>query len=201
MSCRNIVSLLVAIAALAAPRPSKGGIAPLTQSMKIDKADGLATFTIDFSHTPDLTTIDSKGRPADSFQIEIAASPAPAADQFGVLTTVIRGDEIQFGGLPIRAASPPDAADPHSGGWGAVRGTIPYKIDGDTLSFSAPLSTLGVGNQPFDYRAFTLSYGVIEAQADSIAAPLPSGLAATLVMGVMALAMAGFKQLVAVRSR
>src|SRR5258708_7613266 len=70
------------------------------------------TFTLTFNHPPDLLTADTIGRQADSFQ-------------FFISTTVVRGEEIHIAGdVRVRDQSP-SSGDPDSGGWGALRGSVP----------------------------------------------------------------------------
>jgi hypothetical protein len=37
---------------------------------------------------------------------------------------------------------PPDNSDPNSGGWGTIRGSVPFTLDGNILTFSSPLSLI-----------------------------------------------------------
>lgn len=89
---------------------------------------GLVTFSITFNQVPDFFTVDSFGRAANAFQFYIVGDPTlsyPAN-----YDSIIRGGEIYLGGgIPIRNGSP-SIADPHAGGWGAIRGIVPFTLTG-----------------------------------------------------------------------
>src|ERR1035437_9322593 len=101
---------------------------------------GNVTFTLQFNRAPEFFTCDQYGRQADAFQFYIATStnipvfypPRPYA-------SLIRGGEINFdNAIVIRNDGPPDDNDPHSGGWGSIRGSVPYTLNANILTFSAP---------------------------------------------------------------
>jgi len=58
------------------------------------------------------------------------------------LESIIRGEEVHFtGGLVVvRNAFPEDDGTAQSGGWGTVRGQVPYTLHGPRLQFTVPLS-------------------------------------------------------------
>lgn len=178
-------------------RFAAGGVSPLAQSVVVNESAGDATFTLDFGHEPRLHTLDAKGDPVDSFQYEIAADPAPGEAPLANLTAIVRGSEIGTGDvIPIRLASPPDAADAAAGGWGPVVGTVPFELEGSQLSFTAPLQLLGTADGNFAYRVFTLEDGAISASADGPAESVPvppafwTGLAAIALLILAAFARA-----------
>ena len=118
------------------------------------------TFTLQFNRAPDFFTSDQYGRQADAFQFYIATStniplfypPRPYA-------SLIRGGEIYYdNAIVIRNDGPPDDNDPHSGGWGSVRGNVPYSLSDETLSFSVPADVLDV-QSPFAYSLLLTSFG------------------------------------------
>ena len=181
----------VLLGMIAGSSPAQAGVTLLSQSLSVDRAAGDATFTLDFGHVPDFQTLDASGRPADSFQYEIAADPVAGQPPLANLTSVVRGDEIHIGGnLRIRDAGPPDLSDPQAGGWGSLRGAAPFEILGSKLTFTAPLTLLGAPDGLFAFSAFTLHDGVIQAQAQgsSQAVPLPPAIwAGTALLGAMLL--------------
>ena len=189
MACRTVLPLVAVIGGLfAGVAPAHAGTSDPWESVKVDFAAQDATFIIDFPHVPDFNSLDSFGRPADSFQIEIAADPA-GPDPLAHLTTLVRGDEIHFAQtLPIRNASPSDFTDPHSGGWGTVRGTVPFTVSGMELSFTTPLSLLNATDGHFAYRIFTLEHGLTQQTVQSQTVPLPSAVAAGGAMLMLAMA-------------
>lgn len=111
-----------------------------SQSASYDPVSGLVTFRVTFNQTPDFFTTDSGDRPATEFQYYIIGDPSLYS--WARFDSIIRGPEIYLGGdIPIRAALP-TAGDPHGGGWGAIRGTVPFTVVGTELTFSAPLSVI-----------------------------------------------------------
>jgi len=138
----------------------------MSTPLKVIGTDFTATmhFILHFNETPNFTTLDSNGRPQDSFQIFIAFNPAtpnPANPQSA--DVLIRGDEIHIANaIRIRDARPP-VADPNAGGWGAIRGVVPYHVRTEPnhmalLTFSAPFSLLGITGQ-FGWIVETYNFG------------------------------------------
>ncbi len=93
------------------------------------------------------------GQRSDSFQIFIAFNPAtsnPMNPQS--VDVLVRGEEIHIAhAIRIRDARPA-VADPHAGGWGALRGHMPYHVASQPngtaiLTFSAPFALLGIVGQ------------------------------------------------------
>ena len=118
------------------------------------------TFTLQFNRAPDFFTSDQYGRQADAFQFYIATStniplfypPRPYA-------SLIRGGEIYYdNAIVTRNDGPPDDNDPHSGGWGSVRGSVPYTLNADTLTFFVPADVLDVQGT-FAYSLLLTSFG------------------------------------------
>jgi hypothetical protein len=58
----------------------------------------------------------------------------------------------------IRNDGPPDDSDPQSGGWGSVRGSVPYSLSGETLTLSVPADVLNVQGT-FAYSLLLTSFG------------------------------------------
>ena len=121
---------------------------------------GNVTFTLQFNRAPDFFTLDAYDRQADAFQFYIATTtniplfypPRPYA-------SLIRGGEIYYdNAIVIRNDGPPDDNDPHSGGWGSVRGNVPYSLSSQTLIFSVPADVLDVQG-PFAYSLLLTSFG------------------------------------------
>jgi len=167
--------------------PSMAGLRIVDQRVDVDPARGLAEFFARFDASPDLFTRDEFGRLADSFQYEIDADgPVAGESPVGSIEAVIRGDEIHVAGaLRVRAAGAgvqPDP-DPLAGGWGRVRATVPFDLDGPALSFEVPLNALGDTDGHFAYRLFTVEFGMMVDQVEAVAGipnptavPLPPAL-------------------------
>jgi hypothetical protein len=82
--------------------------------------------------------VDQFGRPANSFQYFIVGNPSlPYPEDYDA---IIRGEEIHITSdmLRIRNAVGSDP-DPNSGGWGPIRGSVPFSLNDNVLTFSAPL--------------------------------------------------------------
>jgi hypothetical protein len=195
MSRRNVLSVVAAMCGLfAVAGPVQAGMSAW-ESVNVDKAAGNATFSINFGHAPNFTTEDSHGRVADSFQILIAADPV-GANPFIAPTTVLRGDEIHFtGAIPVRNGSPADFSDPHSGGWGTVRGAVPFAVNGSEVTFTAPLSLLGAADGRFAYDVSTFASGLTAGEARSQSVPLPSALPIGMAMLAIGLGITRFRRL------
>lgn len=173
----TIAALLGGLLAFAGP--VRAGLSEFSPVI-VNQAAGTATFSIDFPHVPNFYSVDAFGRVADSFQIQISANPngSPQINP----TTVIRGDEIHYSSaITIRNGSPP-SSDPQSGGYGTVRGTVPFSITGTDLTFTTPLSLIGAPTGNFSYYAFTTQSGMTTAAVEGRSVPLPSALGAGMMM-------------------
>jgi hypothetical protein len=111
-----------------------------SQSAIYDAQQEIVNFTLTFTQAPDFYTLDGDGNPANSFQYRFLGDlsreyPANYA-------SIVTGDELHISdGIAVRNSSPA-SSDPGSGGWGSLRGLLPFTLDGATLSFSAPFSVL-----------------------------------------------------------
>lgn len=148
----------------------------MSSPLKILGTDFTATmhFVMIFSHRPDFRTLDSQGRPQDSFQIFIAFNPAtvnPANPQ--AVDVLVRGDEIHIAhAIRIRDARPA-VTDPAAGGWGVIRGSVPFHVAAQpngtsVLSFSAPFALLGITGQ-FAWALETYNFGAQVDQKQGLA--------------------------------
>jgi hypothetical protein len=133
----------------------------VTQHAIYRPASGKVTFILVFNRRPDFFTTDEFGRPANSFQYFIVGDESlPFPENFD---SIIRGDEIHAnsGLIPIRDAFPPDDNDPHSGGWGTVRGEVSFRTHGRVLMFSVPLDLMSdqSGATHVQYHLETYQFG------------------------------------------
>ncbi|MGV0104055.1 hypothetical protein [Nostoc sp. DSM 114167] len=122
------------------------------------------TFTVNFNRVPDFFTVDEFDRQADSFQYYIDPSGElpifrpPSA--YSNLSSIIRGEEIHVAGdVRIRDVFSVGPSEPNSGGWGNIRGSVPYSLDGTVLKFSAPLQFIGDSDGLFSYRLELYEFG------------------------------------------
>jgi len=161
----------------------------LSESAVFESLTGKVQFMVEFNQSPNFSTVDSVGRQANSFQYFIlgdSSLPYPAK-----YDSIIRGDEIDLSGntLPLRNSVPP-VSDPIAGGWGALRGSVPFNVNGNTLTFSTPLSLISNhsldGN--FAYRLESYEFGALTRFVDnhSTVATEP-GTGALMAMGGVAL--------------
>jgi hypothetical protein len=123
-----------------------------------------ALFTIEFNEVPDFFTVDSVGRQADSFQYYIDTDGElpvfRGSPYFSELETIIRADEINVAGdIRIRNVFPIGSGGANSGGWGPLRGSVPYTLNGTVLTFLAPLELIGDSDGLFSYRLETYEFG------------------------------------------
>src|SRR5204863_367037 len=82
--------------------PSPASFQIISQSINPDLGKRQTDFRITVSEVPDLTTVDSFGRPKNSFQYWISTNPK-TFDFVGPDVAVIRGPEIRFNkNIPIR---------------------------------------------------------------------------------------------------
>jgi hypothetical protein len=134
----------------------------VTQHAHYNKHSDSVTFTVVFNRQPNFITTDAIGHQEESFQYFIVGDPnLPYPSNYDA---IIRGDEIHLtqNSIRIRNGYPPDYADPHSGGWGTIRGTVPFTIHGHVLRFTTALSLISDhSNQPtISYRLESYEFGV-----------------------------------------
>ena len=136
----------------------------MSNPLKVIGTDFTATmsFSLAFNQHPNFIALDSNGRPQDSFQIYVAYDPATPNPE-AAPNVVIRGDEIHIAHtIRIRDAQPA-VADPHAGGWGAIRGTAAYHLRNEPngtalLKFSVPFAVLGITGR-FGWVVQTTNFG------------------------------------------
>lgn len=171
----------------------------LSDSATVDLKSQQVTFKIEFDQVPDFSSIDEYNRAANSFQYYINCDNDGSALDYSLLDLLIRGEEIKIAGeIPIRNAFPGDETDLHSGGWGSVRGTVPFTMNQNIMTFSVPLAMLGETDGHFTYDLETYEYGMmVSSQRDRhsqmigtpVDAPEPKatlGLIGTTVAGLIA---------------
>ena len=190
MLCRHIAWAWVCLGLAMTCSVGRAGVTsgpPLkiaSQSVHLDLPNRQADFSLTFDHAPDFDHPDALGRRHDSFQYEIAPSLSDIqnADLFAI-TAVVRGDELSATQLPIRSGVA-DGIDsnPAAGGWGPLIGSVPYHLDGSTITFAAPLDLLGAPDGAFGYRVFTTNYGSTVSLQMGSAVSLPRAVWGGLVV-------------------
>ena len=170
--------VLAAVALTGAARSAWAGFALVSQQVELNDRLHEADFSLLFNQPPDFQTRDALGRPVNSFQYEIVPDTTSPIENLPVssIRAVIRGDEINgTGRIPIRDGieASRDAA-PQAGGWGAVRGSVPFQLQGTRLTFAAPLQMLDDHGDPFSYRLLTTQSGQTTSIVTGVAVPLPA---------------------------
>jgi hypothetical protein len=151
----------------------------LASTVTYDEQAQIFDFSITFSGAPDFFTVDSFGRPAVAFQYYIFFNGVHGrlnADS----DSLVRGSEIHFAGdLRIRdGLKGGSSSDPEAGGWGPLRGAVPFALVGPELSFSAPLAIVGDSDGHFAYRLFTFEFGRttyprVDGWSNGVTYPIP----------------------------
>ena len=189
--------------------PAEAALLVLSQSAEVNLASNSVLFQIEFNRAPDFFTTDEYDRQADSFQYFIDADGGLPIFRgtdiyYSNLESLIRG-EIHLGGdVRIRNALPPDPDLSSSGGWGSIRGSVPYTLSGNVFSLLVPLQLIGDSDGKFSYRLEWYEYGGIGSYGSIEAETVPEP--ATIFGSFMALGgLAAFqrknKQLKGLRSR
>ncbi|QKQ73668.1 hypothetical protein [Nostoc sp. TCL240-02] len=154
------------------------------------------SFTINFNRVPDFFTVDKFGRQADSFQYFIDPSGElpifrPTTSVYSNLSSIIRGEEIHVAGdVRIRDVFPVGPFEPNSGGWGKIRGSVPYSLDSTVLKFSAPLQFIGDSDGLFSYRLELYEFGAWntlenENKSTIVSVPEPNFALGALIFGTL----------------
>ncbi len=188
--------------------PAEAALLVLSQSAEVNLDSSSVLFQIEFNREPDFFTTDEYDRQADAFQYFIDADGGfpifKGTDiYYSNLESLITGWQIHLGGdVPIRNALPPDPDLSSSGGWGSIRGSVPYTLSGNVFSFLVPLQLIGDSDGKFSYRLEWYEYGGVGGYIEAETVPEP----ATIFGSFMALGgLAAFhrknKQLKGLRSR
>lgn len=160
--------------------PVEAALLVFSQSAEVNLDSNSVQFQIEFNRTPDFLTTDEYGRQADSFQYYVDADgglPIFKGGEFyySNLESIIRGDEIHLGGdVRIRNAFPPDLNSSSSGGWGSIRGSVPYTLSGNLLSLLVPLQLIGDSDGKFSYQLLWTEYGGMGGYIEAETVPEPA---------------------------
>ena len=147
------------------------------QSVVVDANAGTATFRLSFDREPQFFVPAGGTEQTNAFQVEVDGDKFTFEQPIGFdeIDSVVRGAEI-FGGSEIPLRDPQGDGGPQAGGWGPVRDTLAFEVDGATLTFSAPLETLGDadGDGRFRYRIITIDEGgELTGETNAAIIPLP----------------------------
>jgi hypothetical protein len=78
------------------------------------------------------------------------------------------------GDVRIRNALPPDPDLSSSGGWGSIRGSVPYTLSGNVFSLLVPLELIGDTDGKFSYQLMWTEYGGAGGHIDAETVPEPA---------------------------
>ena len=148
-------------------------------SVEVSNAAETATFRLTFNREPNFFAADA----TESFQVEIDAD-ATTFEQplvFEDIDAVVRGAEIsEADGLPVRDREGDGGEG--SGGWGPVRGFVPFDLDGEMLTFTTDLSLIGDADGKFRYRINVIEDGAITTEVSAAIIPVPAALWGGVIM-------------------
>ncbi|MFN8491658.1 MAG: hypothetical protein U0350_28930 [Caldilineaceae bacterium] len=166
-----VLALLVGIPGTA---KAEAEIMFVSESAIFDPVTQAVLFTIEFNQAPDFFTVDAFGRQKNSFQYYIVGAPnLPYPANFDA---IIRGEEIHITSDAIRIRnSAPSVPDTGAGGWGAVRGVIPFSLKGNVLTFSVPLHLISDHSLDgaFAYQLESYQFGSLTKHIDSHSVIVP----------------------------
>jgi hypothetical protein len=209
----NISSVKMAVIAsvlvgLGYGTPAEAALMVLSQSAEVYLDSNSVLFQIEFNREPDFFTTDEYDRQADAFQYYIDADGGfpifKGTDiYYSNLESLITGWEIHLGGgVPIRNALPPDPDLSSSGGWGSIRGSVPYTLSGNVFSLLVPLQLIGDTDGKFSYRLEWYEYGGTGGYIEAETVPEPATIFGTfMALGGFVVFQRKNKQLKGLRSR
>ncbi len=161
--------------------PTEAALLVLSQSAEVNLNSNSVQFQIEFNRAPDFFTTDEHGRQADSFQYYVDADGGfpifrGTDSYYSNLEAIIQGSEIHLAGdVRIRNAWPPDPdMSVGWGGWGTIRGSVPYTLSGNALSLLVPLQLIGDSDGKFSYRFEWYEYGGMGGYIDAETVPEPA---------------------------
>ena len=158
---RSSIALGAFLLCAAANSPAHGAFQLRSGHVGDVDVAGNVPFSLTFNQVPDFFTVDRYGRQAHSFQFYIGRSTNVPRFSTRPFASLIRGEEIRVANdIRIRNDSPGPSTDPdpNSGGWGSIRGSVPYTLDGQTMTFAVPATVLNVQGQ-FGYNFLLFEYG------------------------------------------
>jgi len=150
-------------------------------SVEVDNTAETATFRLTFNREP--VFFVSEGTATDAFQVEIDADSTSFEQPlvFETIDAVVRGAEIsQADGLPVRDREG-DGGE-NAGGWGPVRGFVPFDLDGATLTFTTGLDLIGDDDGKFRYRIIAIDDGSVTSEVTAAVIPVPAALWGGVIM-------------------
>ena len=144
----------------------------LSRSVLADPFTNTLHFSITFSAAPDFYTVDGAGRQKDEFQFFVRYGTSdPPFSPYGNPQVLVRSGEVHTTGQLTVVDAQPYGAGP--GGWGPIRGTTPFNLSGQTVTFSMPWSLLGDADGHFQYVLLVVSFGGTTSPVNPSSVPSP----------------------------
>lgn len=173
----SIVSSLSALA-VAMPLQADMAVSPikvLAHSALYDTDLQQVAFSVTFDRAPDFFTVDQFGRQQDAFQFYLNTIPSMSYPD-GPWERIVRGSEIYVNGdLRIREGWPPAPPGEPSGGWGVIVDTVPYVLQGTTVTFTYSFTSADTVTGQFTYDLLATYYGAQSYMVFNIPSqPLPA---------------------------
>lgn len=166
--------------------PTQAALMVDYQSVEVNSTTQEALFTIGFNEVPDFLSVDEFGAQADSFQYFIDADgefPVPGVSE--ELEAIIRGEEIYIAG-DVRVREISGNGGLNSGGWGPIRGSVPFSLNGSVLTFSTPWQFIDDSNGQFSYALEWYEFGSFRGRLESgVPVPEPSSALGVFTFGVL----------------
>jgi hypothetical protein len=192
MSYRSPFVLALLLSLLVPVAVARAAIEIVAHDAVVDHANRRTTFSLTFTQPPDFWTTDENGQPANAFQCFYDAEPADDEIGFaGEDVVIIRGAEIRFANdIPVRESLNESGEEfPNAEGWGPMRGSVAYELDGATISFTTGWDLLRETDDDFAYRLFALEQAELTHEVTffsrvlvPLPAPLLSGLAGLVMV-------------------
>src|SRR5262249_29360996 len=137
---------------------SASAITVTSRSVLADPFTNTLYFSVTFSGVPDFHTVDGVGRQKDEFQFFVRYGTAdPPLLPSSHPQALVRSGEVHTTNQLTVVDAQPFGQGP--GGWGPIRGTTPYSLTGQTVTFSMPWSMLGDADGHFQYVLLVVNFG------------------------------------------
>jgi hypothetical protein len=148
--------------------PAEAALMVLSQSAEINLASNSVLFQIEFNRAPDFFTTDEYDRQADAFQYFFNADGGlpfffgAMGEPYGNLESLMRTEPQLPQEVAIRNIFPEDPDIKRSGGFGTIRGSVPYTLSGNIVSLLVPLQLIGDSDGKFSYSLEWYEYGALQ---------------------------------------
>ena len=188
---KKLSIVIAAFTALETVGTAQAALVVNSESAVVNPNTQQVLFTLDFNEVPNFFLVDAYNRQADSFQYFIEADGElpvfRGSPYYSQLETIVRAEEIHVAGdIRVRNVFPIGSDEPNSGGWGSLRGSVPYTLNDTVLTFSAPLQLIGDSDGLFSYRLEWYEFGEFRGFKDNKSAITQSVPEHTSIFGILA---------------